>query len=125
MILITILLFLILLSLIGASTTYLGFGRYLNEKLSGTAKKVISILANIILFILLTGVMFVLFLCMKGGDWSRPDAYSDTVTDVIRAFTVLEVMISAILGMINRKKGTVAVLIICNIFTMYKFISTF
>lgn len=86
-------------------------------------KKVLMILINIILLILLSIIVFILSLCHR--DWLYPNTYSDNVTDVIRFLSLFEILISTFLVSLNKTKTVTAVLIICNLFTFYKFISTF
>ena len=116
--------YLFFLSLAGAAV-YLMSGRYLNGRLSGEAKRVILTAARVIQLTLLVHIMTVLLFSFKGTDPFGPDVYSDTVIGVIRGYFAAEVIVSVILLMINRKKNTMAVLILCNLFSVYKFISTF
>lgn len=78
---------------------------------------------NIVLFVLLFLMVFVLLLCPR--DWIYPNTYSDDAIDVIRIISLCEVVISVILGSLNKRRITIAVLIASNVFTIYKFISTF
>lgn len=78
---------------------------------------------NIVLFVLLFLMFFVLLLCPR--DWIYPNTYSDDAIDVIRIISLCEVVISVILGSLNKRRITIAVLIASNVFTIYKFISTF
>lgn len=73
----------------------------------------------ILIFIL----VYVLFLCSEDG--RQPGTYSENAIDVIRVFSLFEALISVLLLMVNRKKITVAALVICNFITLCKFIATF
>ncbi|MCM1534815.1 MAG: hypothetical protein NC126_02695 [Clostridium sp.] len=86
-----------------------------------TVKTVFTIvLAGLLL--LITGVMA---LCVR-GEWSISGyQYSDAVRDVIRFFSLFEIAASIGLGFLNRKKFTIAVIIVTNLFMLYKLTGTF
>lgn len=91
----------------------------------GKAKiqKALKLSANIALSALLCSIVLCLLLCPR--DWLHPDAYSDNATDVIRILSLLEAAISVVIKFLNKKKIIIALLIVFDFFTLYKFISTF
>lgn len=93
------------------------------EKGYNKVKKILKFFISVFLIVLLFSIVCVLVLC--SGDGRQPGAYSDNATDVIRVFSLLEAVISVLLLMVSRKKITVAALVVCNLFTLCKFISTF
>lgn len=93
------------------------------EKRYNKVKNILKSFMSVFLTVLLFIIVCVLFLCSKDG--RQPGTYSDNAMDVIRVFSLLEAVISVLLLMVSRKKITVAALVICNLFTLCKLISTF
>lgn len=88
-------------------------------------KKLGGLIINIVLFTLLFIIIIVLALCVK-GEWTLSGyVYSDEIKDIIRVFSLFEVLVSIVLRILNRNKYTLAVLLVSNAFVLYKFLSTF
>lgn len=83
------------------------------------------ILMNILLFVFLLYFLFLLFL-LSPTQWAAPTQFDSDAVDVIRVIALGEFCISAILAYLNRKKkAACGLLLIANIFTIYKVIGTF
>lgn len=87
--------------------------------------KTLKTISAIVLFVVLFLIITVMFFCIR-GEWSISGyQYSDGVKDVIRMFSLFEIVVSIALGLLNRRKWTIAVIIAANLFTLYKFVGTF
>lgn len=88
-------------------------------------KKSAFIILNIILFLLLLWLLFFIIL-ESPTQWADPSQFDSDAVDVIRFFSILEVFISLIIGLINRKKRIIlALLILSNLCTIYNVITTY
>lgn len=96
---------------------------YNRDNKMGIKKKVHIVINGLLLIVLFLIVFTLMFLCPK--DWLYPETYSDNVTTVIRALTVVEVLLSGVCGMLNKNKVMMVVLVLLNVFVIYKFASTF
>lgn len=87
--------------------------------------KTLKTVSTIVLFVILFLIITVMFLCIQ-GEWSISGyQYSDGVKDVIRVFSLFEIAVSIALGLLNRRKWTIAVIVAANLFTLYKLVGTF
>lgn len=83
------------------------------------------IFMNILLSIFLLYFLFLLFL-LSPTQWAAPTQFDSDAVDVIRVIALGEFCISVILAYLNRKKKAAwGLLLIANIFTIYKVIGTF
>ena len=87
--------------------------------------KTLKTISTIVLLVVLFLIIIVMFLCIQ-GEWSISGyQYSDGVKDVIRVFSLFELVVSIALGLLNQRKWTIAVIVAANLFTLYKLVGTF
>lgn len=91
-----------------------------NENIFKIVKKSVKLLMNILLFGVLGFSVFMLAICFKTEWTSSGYIYSDSASCVLEVFSILEIVVSMILLMINRHRITIAILITTNIFAIYK-----
>lgn len=81
-------------------------------------RKIIKLIINILLFAIMYFLTFLVTIFPR--DWLYSDRYTDSARAVIVFFSSIVFWISIILGLLNRKKRIWIVLILPNLFTLYK-----